>query len=315
MYLQKGFALLITNGNLNYDIVSGKDVTIRVSTNWSWRSVTGSQTVTHWTLGQCHTLTLLHTGHWDSVTGSHCYTLDTETVSQAHILLHTGHWDSVTGSHCYTLDTETVSQAHIVTHWTLRQCHRLTLLHTEHWRSVTGSHCYTLDTETVSQAHILLHTEHWRSVTGSDCYTAYEIPVDMISTVDSRVVVNCLSERWITCHPTNPFQDSANPEEHFKSVWRTVVQKSSATTIVIVAHSYGGHVVVEFVREFTAFGLLDVRRQTKNKTKQTRQIDEVSPQIVRKRLAARVSVAMVTSQSRNTRVEHDLFVLSSPAQR
>ena len=157
MYLQKGFALLITNGNLNYDIVSGKDVTIRVSTNWSWRSVTGSQTVTHWTLGQCHTLTLLHTGHWDSVTGSHCYTLDTETVSQAHILLHTGHWDSVTGSHCYTLDTETVSQAHIVTHWTLTQCHRLTLLHTGHWDSVTGSHTVTHWTLTQCHRLRLLH--------------------------------------------------------------------------------------------------------------------------------------------------------------
>lgn len=43
---------------------------------------------------------------------------------------------------------------------------------------------------------------------------------------------------------------SRNPEEHIQTVWKKFVQPSYAKTIVIVAHSYGGHLVCELANAF-----------------------------------------------------------------
>lgn len=43
------------------------------------------------------------------------------------------------------------------------------------------------------------------------------------------------------------FQGSESPEEHFFYVWDKFISKAAAQTIVVVAHSYGGIVIVEGV--------------------------------------------------------------------
>jgi len=44
--------------------------------------------------------------------------------------------------------------------------------------------------------------------------------------------------------------DSRSPEEHAYTAWKTFVQPANAETIVVVAHSYGGHVVCDLGNNF-----------------------------------------------------------------
>lgn len=44
-----------------------------------------------------------------------------------------------------------------------------------------------------------------------------------------------------------PFKGSESPEKHFVYVWDNFISKAAAQTIVVVAHSYGGIVIVEGV--------------------------------------------------------------------
>ena len=55
---------------------------------------------------------------------------------------------------------------------------------------------------------------------------------------------------WISaCSWTFSFllQGSESPEKHFVYVWDNFISKAAAQSIVVVAHSYGGIVIVEGV--------------------------------------------------------------------
>ena len=43
------------------------------------------------------------------------------------------------------------------------------------------------------------------------------------------------------------WQGSETPMEHFNHVWKYYVEKAKAKNIFIVAHSYGGYLVVDYV--------------------------------------------------------------------
>ncbi|XP_013789047.1 protein FAM172A-like, partial [Limulus polyphemus] len=46
---------------------------------------------------------------------------------------------------------------------------------------------------------------------------------------------------------------SESPEKHAKYVWKEVIQKSAARHIAVVAHSYGGVVLMDLVKKFEKF--------------------------------------------------------------
>ncbi len=42
-------------------------------------------------------------------------------------------------------------------------------------------------------------------------------------------------------------QESESPERHFSYVWKNIIEKTAASKMFVVAHSYGGYLVVDYV--------------------------------------------------------------------
>ena len=53
-------------------------------------------------------------------------------------------------------------------------------------------------------------------------------------------------------------QKSESPESHFSYVWKNIIEKTSCEKIFIVAHSYGGYLVVGYVSAVTYCMFLSV---------------------------------------------------------
>lgn len=51
-------------------------------------------------------------------------------------------------------------------------------------------------------------------------------------------------------HRNSVFQEYGTPEKHFSYVWKNVIEKANARKIFVVAHSYGGYLVVDYVSSF-----------------------------------------------------------------
>ena len=43
------------------------------------------------------------------------------------------------------------------------------------------------------------------------------------------------------------FQESESPERHYSYVWKNIIEKTEASKMFLVGHSYGGYLIVDYV--------------------------------------------------------------------